>query len=135
MVSLDDLRLAWATIARALAPGGYAVADVNTPYEYASAWTGQHTITADSDEVFVVNRLRYNARTGLARGRIVWFARVAGTDEWQRGAETHLQRAHTDAELAEAIADAGLRLLERHTPHGAAPGATSTRLIYIAQKE
>lgn len=134
LASLDDLRAGWRMIALSLAPGGYAVADVNTPYEYASAWTGQHTITADSEDAFVVNRLRYNARTGLARGRIVWFARVDGADEWRRGAETHLQRAHTDAEIADAIAAAGLRLLERHTPHGATPSATSTRLIYIAQK-
>ena len=62
-------------------------------------------------------------------------SRAPGTDEWRRGAETHLQRAHTDEELAAAIAGAGLRLVERHTPHGAAPGPTSTRLIYIAQKE
>jgi predicted TPR repeat methyltransferase len=134
LISLDDLRAGWRMIAQSLAPGGYAIADVNTAYEYASAWIGQHAIVADTDDVFVVNRLRYNARTGLARGRIVWFVREPGSDDWRRGAETHLQRAHTDDELCEAITQAGLQLVERHTPHGAAPSATATRLIYIAQK-
>ncbi len=134
LTSADDLAAGWRMIAHSLEPGGYAIADVNTPYEYASAWTGQHTITADSDDVFVMNRLRYNGRSGIARGRVVWFAREAGSDEWLRGAETHVQRAHTDLELVTAIEQAGLSLLERHTPSGFEPSATATRLIYIAKK-
>ena len=134
LTSLDDLQAAWHTLAHSIQTGGYVIVDVNTPYEYATAWTGQHAITADTDDVLVVNQLRYNARTGLARGRVVWFAREGNSQEWRRGAETHIQRAHTDVEMIAAIEQAGLILLERHTPHGVPPSATSTRLIYIAHK-
>ncbi|MDP9312536.1 MAG: class I SAM-dependent methyltransferase [Chloroflexota bacterium] len=134
LATLADLQAAWHTLAHSVQAGGYVVVDVNTPYEYATAWTGQHVITADTDDVLVINRLRYNARSGIARGRVVWFAREDADEQWRRGAETHIQRAHTDAEMVSAIEQAGLSLLERHTPHGAEPSATSTRLIYIAHK-
>lgn len=134
LATLADLQAAWQTLAQSVQAGGYVVVDVNTPYEYATAWTGQHGITADTDDVLVINRLRYNARSGIARGRVVWFAREGDGEQWRRGAETHIQRAHTDAEMAATITQAGLTLLERHTPHGAEPSATSTRLIYIAHK-
>lgn len=134
LTSLDDLQAAWQTLAHSVQEGGYVVVDVNTAYEYATAWTGQHSITADTDDVLVINQLRYNARTGLARGRVVWFAREGTSEEWRRGTETHIQRAHTESEMVTAIEQAGLTLLEQHTPQGAAPSATSTRLIYIAHK-
>lgn len=134
LLSVADLQAAWRSIAASLAPGGYAVADVNTPYEYAVTWNGRHTVTADTDDVLVVNRLRYNARQGIARGKITWFAHDERCNGWRRGSETHLQRAHSDDELAAAIQAAGLRLVERRTPHGAAPGPTATRVIYVASK-
>lgn len=133
VLSAADLAAAWLTIAASLLPGGYVIADLNTPYEYAVSWNGRFTITADTDDVLVVNRLRYNATRGIARGAITWFARDE-RGSWRRGSETHLQRAHTDAEIAEAIRQAGLRLEERHTPQGAPPGPTSTRIIYVARK-
>jgi len=134
VLSVEDLAAAWRTIAASLAPGGYAVADLNTPYEYAVAWNGRYTVTADTEDVLVVNRLRYNATQGIARGRIIWFARDERRNSWQRGSETHLQRAHTDAELAAAIEGAGLELVGRHTPAGGAPGPASPRIIYVARK-
>ena len=133
LLSAADLTAAWRTIAAALAPGGYVVADVNTPYEYAVAWNGRYTITADTNDVLVVNRLRYNAAHGIARGNITWFARDE-RGSWRRGTETHLQRAHTDGEIVTAIEQAGLALEGRYTPHGAPPGPTSTRVIYVARK-
>lgn len=128
-----DFRAAWRTIAATLVPGGYAIVDLQTPYAYATEWRGQPVMMADTDDVLALNRLRYNARSGLARRHIVWFAREAD-DHWRRGAETHVQRAHTDDEVAAAIVEAGLTLVERQTPQGAAPTATATRLIYVAQK-
>jgi hypothetical protein len=114
--------------------GGYVVADVNTPYEYESGWNDRHAITADTDDALVINRLRYDSQTRLGQGRIVWFARESGVDEWRRGEETHTQRAHTDEEIVGAIAAAGLRLVARLTPEGEPPTLTATRLLYIARK-
>lgn len=134
LISDDDLRAAWRAIALNLALGGYAIVDVNTPYEYAIAWNGQWAVRADTADTLVINQLRYNARSGTARGRIIWFMREEGGEHWRRGSETHLQRAHTDMEMATAIEAAGMAVVERCTPQGSAPSATSTRIIYVARK-
>lgn len=133
LTSTAELAAAWQTLARSVQPGGYVVADLNTPYEYASAWDGRHVITADTDEILVTNWLRYSQKTRLARGRILWFVREPAGQHWRRGWETHRQRAHSEQELRAAIEQAGLRLIERCTPQGEAPTAEATRLIYIAQ--
>ncbi|HEX6289967.1 MAG TPA: class I SAM-dependent methyltransferase [Herpetosiphonaceae bacterium] len=135
LTSIADLGTAWRTLARSIVRGGYVIADVNTPYEYTTAWTGQYVITADRDDLLVLNRLRYAADTRLATGRIIWFAREAASDIWQRGSETHRQRAHSDDEMLAAIEQAGLKLVERRTPQDEPPHPAATRLIYIAQKE
>ena len=135
LTSVADLQAAWRTLARSIRQGGYVIADVNTPYEYETAWRGQYVITADTDDALVLNRLRYAASSRLATGRIIWFARDAATDLWTRGTEMHRQRAHSDAELIAAITEAGLTLVERCTPQREPPQPTTTRLIYIAQKE
>lgn len=133
LTTLVDLQAAWRTLADSIRSEGHVIADVNTPYEYASAWDGRYTITADREDVLVLNRLRYNPDTGIATGRIIWFATSDG-ETWQRGSEMHLQRAHTDGEMCQAIDQAGLTLIDRTTPQGDPPSATSTRVIYIARK-
>lgn len=134
LTSSEDLCLAWQTLAASITNGGYVIADLNTPYEYATGWRGQWIVTADTDDMLVLNRLRYNARSGIARGRIVWFERVGAANDWRRGSEIHLQRAHTDDEIVAAIEGAGLHLIERYTPHEAPVSATATRIIYVAGK-
>ncbi len=134
LASQEELQAGWQTMAQSVMPGGFVIVDVNTAYEYATTWRGQYVIVTDTADTLVLNQLRYNARTGLARGRIIWFAREIENDVWRRGSELHLQRAHTDTEIVEAIEQAGLKLLECHTPQGSTPSATSTRLIYVAQK-
>lgn len=133
LTSRAELEAAWQTLARATVPGGYIVADLNTPHEYATAWDGRHVITADSEEILVTNQLRYNQRTRLAQGRIRWFVREPQSEYWRRGAETHRQRAHTDQEITAAIRQAGLKLIQCCTPQGGPPTPDATRLIYIAQ--
>jgi SAM-dependent methyltransferase len=133
LTSRDELEAGWRSLARSIRPGGYAVADVNTPHEYATTWTGRHVITADSDDILVTNWLRYNQRTRLARGRILWFAREGRSERWRRGVETHRQSAHTDEEMIAAIQKAGLQLIERCTPQGRPDAPDATRLIYIAR--
>ncbi len=135
LTSVADLQAGWRTLAQSIVRGGYIIIDVNTSYEYETAWNGRYLITADTEDVFVLNRLHYAAATRLATGRITWFAREAEADLWQRGSETHRQRGHSDEEILTAITQAGLTLVERRTPQHEPPHPTATRLIYIAQKE
>ncbi|HEX5691241.1 MAG TPA: class I SAM-dependent methyltransferase, partial [Roseiflexaceae bacterium] len=76
------------------------------------------------------NQLSYEPQERLATGRIVWFVRE--TELWWRGEETHTQRAWSDDEIAGALAQAGLKLVERYDPakHANEP----RRLIYVASK-
>lgn len=134
MASLDDLEASWRTLANTIESGGYVVADMNTPHEYETIWDGRYVITADTEHALVINRLRYAPGSRLARGRVVWFVREADRNEWRRGAELHIQRAHTDAEIVASITQAGLTLVERRTPQGDAPSETATRSVYIARK-
>jgi SAM-dependent methyltransferase len=134
LTTVADLAAGWRTLARSVQSGGWIVADVNTAYEYASAWRGQYVVTADREDLLVINHLRYASESRIATGRIIWFVRDAGGDLWRRGSETHRQRAHSDDEIVAAIEQAGLTLIERSTPHGEPPQPTTTRLIYVARR-
>lgn len=135
LVTFDELKIGWQTLAHSITAGGYVVADVSTPYAYASVWDGRHIITADREDLLVVNRLRYSSTTRIARERVLWFARVNESEEWQRGSETRQQRAHSDAEMIAALESSGLVLVEHFTLHDELPRDAATRIIYIARKE
>ena len=134
LTTIEDLQAGWWTLARSIRPGGFVIADLNTPYEYETAWRAQHEITADTEDVLVLNQLRYAADVRIATGRITWFVRDAASDLWQQGSETHRQRAHSDDEVIAAIEGAGLELVGRYTPQNEPPQPTSTRLIYVARR-
>jgi len=106
-----DLRQVFDGIRRALSPGGYAVFDVNTEAAFAR-WDESDLVVFESDDCLVYNQLAYNPATRLGVGRIVWFVRGDNT-LWQRGEETHVERAWSDAEIRHALADAGLELVVR----------------------
>lgn len=134
LTTVADLEAGWRTLARSVRPGGWIIADVNTLYEYKTAWRGQYVITADSDDMLVINHLRYADDVRIATGQISWFAREATGDLWRQGAETHRQRAHSDDEMVAAIEQAGLELIGRYTAHDEPPQPTTTRLIYVAHR-
>jgi len=106
-----DLRQVFGGIRRVLSPGGYAVFDVNTEAAFAR-WDESDLVIFESDDCLVYNRLGYNPATRLGIGRIVWFVRGNKT-LWRRGEETHVERAWSDAEIRQALADAGLEFVAR----------------------
>lgn len=136
LLTFDDLRVAWRSIAGALSPHGYAVADVNTLAAYRSEWNGRIAIVADTAELFVLNQLQFEALRRIGTGRILWFERemTGEGEDWIKGEETHRQRAHTDEELREAIEAAGLELVACHAPGDGTADEQATRLIYVAHK-
>jgi SAM-dependent methyltransferase len=119
-------------VGAALRPGGIFAFDLNTPNEYIT-WDERSTVTADDERLFVYNMLHFTPVTQLAVGRIVWFEREE--NGWRRGEETHIQRAHSDAEIVSALAAAGLSLQARLDLVGTpADPASATRILYIAQR-
>ncbi len=132
LLTVADLQAAWRAIGAALTPGGLAVVDVNLPAVYSAEWSDRDTITADTADLFVLNRLSYQALTQIGTGRILWFERDGA--EWRKQEETHRQRAHTPDELMQAIRAAGLEVVAHTTPSGAPPDATTPRSIFVARK-
>lgn len=129
----DDLGMALAAAAPLLRPGGRLVFDLNTEHEFI-AWDEGDQVVHDAGGILVYNQLSYEPDARLAHGRIVWFVRDEG-NRWWRGEEHHVERAWTEPEVLAAIADAGLRLIARRTPHWdvAPPGAP--RVVYEAEKK
>ena len=132
LTELDTLTSLIAQVGAALRPGGIFAFDLTTPSEYIT-WDERSTVTADNDDLFVYNVLHFTPESQLAEGRIVWFERAEGG--WHRGEETHLQRAHSDAEVVGALHAAGLSVQARLDLLGApADLATATRIVYLAQR-
>jgi SAM-dependent methyltransferase len=126
----DDLLAAFRGVARALAPGGSFVFDLNTEAEFAT-WNDRDEVTHDGADLLVYNRLVYNPDTRLASGRVVWFTRRDGL--WQRREELHVERAWGRREVHAALEAAGLRLLACLTPQGAPAGDEAPRAVFYAQ--
>jgi len=123
----EDLAAVCAGAARLLRPGGRFVFDLNTTYEFES-WDDTDQVVFDSPDLLVYNRLSYDAERRIARGRIVWFVREI--DRWWRGEELHDERTWDDAEVREALAGAGLALVERRTPEWELAPADAPRVVY-----
>lgn len=126
-----ELGLALAGAAALLAPDGRLVFDLNTEAEFA-AWDDGDQVVHDAGGILVYNRLSYDPGARLAHGRIVWFARDG--ERWWRGEETHAERAWADAEVAAALAAAGLTLVARRTPGWGPAGPGTARVVYEATK-
>jgi SAM-dependent methyltransferase len=126
-----DLARVFAGVAAALRPGGHMIFDINTAAEYAT-WDERDVVTYDGRDCLVYNRLAYERDTRLATGRIVWFVREI--ERWWRGEETHVERAWDDAEVAGALAGAGLELVARLAPGGGPAPADAPRVVYVARR-
>lgn len=105
----DDLHRVFVGIRRALSPGGYAVFDMNTGAAFAR-WNECDLVIFEDDDCLVYNRLAYYPAKRLGVGRIVWFVR-GDNALWQRGEETHVERAWSDVEIRQALADTGLEMV------------------------
>jgi SAM-dependent methyltransferase len=130
-----DLARVFAVVARALRPGGHMVFDLNMEAEYTT-WDERAVVTHDGRDCLVYNCLDYDEQARLASGRIVWFVREI--DRWWRGEETHIARAWRDAEVCDALDEAGLTLLARFSPIGdaVAQAADSVpRVVYVARRD
>lgn len=126
-----DLEAAFGGVARALAPGGSFVFDLNTEAEFLT-WNDRDEVAHDGPDLLVYNRLSYSPSTGLAQGRVVWFVREG--DLWRRAEELHVERAWGRREVRAALDAAGLRLLACLTPEGAPANDEAPRVVYYAQR-
>lgn len=130
-----DLHTVCAAVQTLLRPGGRFVFDLNTEDEFLS-WgdDGSDQVVHDAGGIFVYNRLSYNLQQRRAYARIVWLVRDT-EERWWRDEETHVERPWDEAEVLNALADNGLRLLARRTPLWEPAGAHAPRVVYCAEKK
>jgi SAM-dependent methyltransferase len=130
-----DLHTVCAAVHTLLRPGGRFVFDLNTEDEFLS-WGDDEgdQVVHDAGGILVYNRLSYKPQQRRAYGRIVWFVRDTEA-RWWRDEETHVERAWYDAEVLNALADHGLRLVARRTPQWEPAPANAPRVVYCAEKK
>lgn len=126
----EDLARVCDAVAALLQPGGRFVFDLNTEHEFLG-WDEGDQVVYDAAGVLVYNKLSYAPDEQRAYGRIVWFVRD-DDERWWRGEEEHIERAWADAEVLDALADAGLRLLARRTPRWEPAPPDTPRVVYEA---
>ncbi len=130
LLSVADLEATFRRVAAALQPGGLVAFDVNTPWMYENVHVGTHF--AQGEGLAVVVQGVYNLATRLAVAEVVGFIRRDGL--YERFTETHEQRAHSDEELAGALAAAGLVEVGRYRCFGFdPPGGETPRTMWVAR--
>ncbi|MGQ9927404.1 MAG: class I SAM-dependent methyltransferase [Chloroflexaceae bacterium] len=132
LTATSDLALAIGNAAHLLRPGGRLIFDLNTEHEFATWGEGLDQVVYDADGLLVYHRLAYDATARLAYGRVVWFVWKDG--RWRRGQEQHVERAWSDAEVLDALAGAGLRLIARRAPSWEPAPADAPRVVYEAMR-
>ncbi|MHB1134580.1 MAG: class I SAM-dependent DNA methyltransferase [Chloroflexota bacterium] len=131
LLSVDDLVATFARVAAALRPGGLFLCDANTPWFYEHVHAGTHFTEGEGVSVAVLGT--YDRASREAEAELVAFVRRG--ELWQRFAETHVQRAHTEVEMAAALAAAGLVEVGRYRCFGFdPPDLEAPRLLWAARR-
>ncbi|HLJ75294.1 MAG TPA: class I SAM-dependent methyltransferase [Thermoanaerobaculia bacterium] len=101
---LDDLKPAFAEIARVLAGDGLFLFDVNRPEVYPDVWGNDEPFIADGPDFHLEMATKF--RNGRAQALVTGWAVVNGEKVAIR--ERRQQRAHSEREIIDALASAGL---------------------------
>jgi SAM-dependent methyltransferase len=100
----DELARAFASVYRALRPGGRFLFDLNTEEGYRKYWTGGSTGKAEADHAFVV-RLRYDERRQQGTFAATLFR--PGDQGWNRSDALLVQQYYPPHEVREMLCDTG----------------------------
>lgn len=126
----EELRQVFSLVNNYLDPGGIFVFDMNTPYKYERI-LGDNVFAENRDEGSFIWENSYDADTGRNIYNLTLYIRRG--EHYDRYEECHVQRGYSTEEVARAIEESGLRLLEIvDADTGAAPAADSQRLFFVA---
>ncbi len=133
ILSCDELTAAFRNVYTALVPGGLLLCDLNIRQGFFERWNRGFSIVED-DHVSVV-RTRYDDETRRAYWDMTIFRL---SDAWERTDLSLTQRAYEEADIRQALAEAGFSEicvfdLER-CPEGL-PGMELGRAFFLARKD
>ena len=132
LLRVRDLEAAISRVAAALDPGGLFVFDVNTAHCLANDW-GNQVAEERSRSAMLTHLYRYDPRTRVGTLELVCL--VHGKTGIQKFRELHRERGYTRWEIAAALSDGGLEILEELSfPDLAPPDEDASRLIYVATR-
>jgi SAM-dependent methyltransferase len=124
----EALKRALAAVARALAPGGLFVFDLNNRDGYLAWWQGRQTYSGPDWQVTV--ETSFDPATGRAFGR----AQVLRPGSDQPRTETEIvERCYSPDEVETALGAVGLTL-ERAEKWAFAPGVIAGKTWYVARR-
>jgi SAM-dependent methyltransferase len=106
----DDLRAAFANVARVLAPDGLYVFDVNSLRTYRTAFASCSVVDAAEEFFCWRGEGGADARPGARASATIDVFWRDGLDGWRRITSRHVQRHHPRARVEAALDWAGLRL-------------------------
>ncbi len=130
LLALTELEATFRRVAGALKPGGLLLCDANTPWFYENAFAG--TFFIEGEGVAMAIRSIYDSQTREAVTDLVGFARRG--DLYERFQEVHVQRAHSEEEMAAALAASGLQELARYRCFGFdRPDSETPRIMWVAR--
>jgi len=132
LLSPADLIQAFQRVRETLRPGGLFLADVNTPAALTHIW-GCDTYFGESPRVSIAMQNAYDEARQQSTVTITGFVRRG--DLYERFQEEHVQRGYTPAEVAAALARAGLHTVAQYECFSFDdPGPASQRIMYVARR-
>jgi SAM-dependent methyltransferase len=132
LTSLQDAASFFRCAADCLKPNGLLLFDISSNYKLRSI-LGNNTFTEETDTYAYIWKNAYDQRTKLCEMDLTCFVKVG--DHYDRFQETHIQRAHSVAELTNLLEEAGftgiyaMHAFSREPAHG-----NSERIQFIARK-
>jgi SAM-dependent methyltransferase len=133
--SKEELVAALTGVIQYLAPGGVLAFDLGTAHRLATRY-GDRTWVEEREDSLLVCDSRWYPRQRLCHMRVNLFrrAQVAGDKElWERTTEVHLQRAHSDTEVADALRQSGFtQILGPLAAFCLLPASPDTERVFFA---
>lgn len=133
LTSLDDVGSFFKHAADCLKPNGLLLFDISSNYKLRSI-LGNNTFTEETETYAYIWKNAYDPNTKLCEMDLTCFVKEG--EHYDRFSETHIQRAHSVAELTNLLEAAGftdicaLHAFTREPAHG-----NSERIQFVARKE
>ena len=127
-----DVLAAFRRVSLFLAPGGYFIFDLNTPYKHREV-LGDNVFIYDTDEVFCAWQNHFDPKTLRTHIVLDFFGRDGSI--YHRATEEFYERAYPLEQIGEWLGEAGLELTAVYGDQSfEPPSETEERVIVVAHK-
>ena len=133
LTSLKDVKSFFTHAYACLKPGGILLFDVSSRYKFRRI-LGTNTFTEETEDYAYIWKNNYDAASRLCEMKLTVFQKQG--ELYGRFEETHLQRAHSEDELKQALHTAGFDAVQAYDAFTRDPvQPTSERIQFVAKKE